>query len=228
MSPDSYCLLSRISLPSLRDMSLKEVLSRDIQPLLNFFTRSSCSLGKLEVYGQKLSPGNLLNLLAHRSCDSLTSLKILEPHDSATSQWERELELVDDHVLRRLALHQNDSLCPHLKFLTLDCGTECSPEALLKIVESRVGYLTDQHLPDEPTQYLHLRSIKHLSDGLKLDEVGKGSGMEYTRRRYREVCNKPDERGQYFYSVLLQKQGSQRRQLLVNHGGFFFDFDQEV
>jgi len=42
--------------------------------------------------------------------------------------------------------------------------------------------------------------------------------MEYTRRRhYVGHC------GQYFYSVLLQKQGLQRTQLLVNHGGFFFD-----
>ncbi|KAF8336007.1 hypothetical protein F5887DRAFT_988258, partial [Amanita rubescens] len=226
MNFNSCYLLDRITLPSLRDMFIKEVSSRDIQLLLNFFTRSSCSLGKLEVYGRKLSPENLLNLLSHRSCDSLTSLKILEPYHPAASQWKRES--VDDHVLQRLALHQNDSLCPHLKFLTLDCATECSQEALLKIVESQVGYLTDQHLPDEPIQYLHLRSIKHLSDVRKLDEVGKGSGMEFTRRRYREADDEPtNERGQYFYSVLLQKQGLQRRQVLVNHGGFFFDLDQE-
>jgi len=86
------------------------------------------------------------------------------------------------------------------------------------MVDSRVGYLTDWQLPDEPIQYLHFRNIKHLNDITKPDEVGKGSGMEYTRRRHLV-----DHCGQYFYSVLLQKQGLQRTQLLVNHGGFFFD-----
>ncbi len=169
---------------------------------MNLFTRSSCSLGKLEVYDQDLSPDDLLNLLAHRSCDSLTSLKILGPCDLVTSRLKREL--VDDHVLRRLALHQDDSLCPRLKFLTIDCATECSRSALLNIVESRVGCLTDLQLPDEPIQYLHLRNIKHLDDVRKIDEVGKGSGMECTRRRYREVGS-GGNRGQYFYSVFFRK-----------------------
>ncbi len=88
-----------------------------------------------------------------------------------------------------------------------------------------MGCLTDWQLSDEPIQYLHLRSIKHLDDVRKIDEVGKASVMEYTRRRYREVGSH-DDRGQYFYSVLLRKQGLQRRQLLVNHGGFSFDLDQ--
>ncbi len=223
MGHASRNLLNRLSLPNLRDLFLKQVSLADIQPLLDFFTRSSCSLSKLEVYGQDLPPDDLLNLLAHRSCDSLTSLKILEHCDPATSQLKREL--VDDHVLRRLALHQNDSLCPHLNFLTIDCATECSLSALLKIVESRVGCLTDWQLSDDPIQYLHLRNIKHLNDVRKIDEVGKGSGMEHTRRRYREVGSDND-RGQYFYSVFFRKQGLQRRQLLVNHGGFFFDLDQ--
>ncbi len=229
MSHASRNLLNRLSLPPLRDLFLKQVSSADIQPLLNFFTRSSCSLGKLEIDGQDLSPDDLLNLLAHRSCDSLTSLKILEPPcDPATSQLKREL--VDDHVLRRLALHQDDSLCPRLKFLTVDCATECSRLALLKIVESRAGCLTDWQLPDDPIQYLHLRSIKHLDDVRKIDEDEKSlkrSGMEYTRRRYREVGSDDiDDRGQYFYSVFCRKQGLQKRQLLVDHGGFFFDLDQ--
>jgi len=228
MGGGSHNLLDRLSLPPLRDMFLKQVSSADIQPLLNFLTRSSCSLGKLEVYSRDLSPDDLLKLLAHISCNSLTSLKILEPCNPATSQLKREL--VDDHVLRRLALHQNDSLCPHLKFLTIDCANECSRSALLKIVESRVGCLTDWQLSDEPIQYLHLRSIKHLDDVRKIDEDEKSlkrSGMEYTRRRYREVGSDDiDDRGQYFYSVFCRKQGLQRRQLLVDHGGFFFDLDQ--
>ena len=219
MSSESGRLLNRLSLPSLRDMFIKEVSSEHIQPLLNFFTRSSCSLSKLEVHGQNLSPDDILNILAHRSCNPLTSLKILE---SRTSQ--RNRELVDDDVLQRLALHQDDSLCPHLKFLTIDCVTECSLSVLLKLVESRVGCLTDLQPPDEPIQYLHLRNIKHLSDVRKLVAVGKGSGMQYARRRYREVVGNLTH-CQYFYSVLFEKQGLQRKQLSVNHGGFFFHLD---
>jgi hypothetical protein len=220
VSPESGRLLNRLSLPSLRDMFITDVSSEHIQPLLNFFTRSSCSLNKLEVYGQNLSPDDILNILAHRSCNSLTSLKILEPCGL------RKRELVDDNVLLRLALHQDDSLCPHLKFLTIDCVTECSLSALLKLVESRVGCLTNLQPPDEPIQYLHLRNIKHLSDVRKLVAVGKGSGMKYARRRYREVPGHLSHCPyQYFYSVLFEKQGLQRKQLSVNHGGFFFHLD---
>ena len=218
MSNGSDRLLNRLSLPSLRDMFIKQVSSEHIEPLLNCFTQSSCSLSKLEVYGLNLSPDDVLNVLAHRSCNSLTSLTILEPCGS-----QRKRKLVDDDVLRRLALHQDDSLCPHLKFLTIDCATECSLSVLLKLVESRVGCLADLQPPDEPIQYLHLRSIKRLNDVRKLDEIGKGSGMEYARRRYREVAS--HYYSQYFYSVLFEKQGLQRKQLLINHGGFFFHLD---
>ena len=205
MSCGSGYLLNHLSLPFLRDMFINRVSSQDIQPLLNFFTRSSCSLSKLEFYVQNLLPEDVLNILAHTSCHSLTSLKIFKSYSP------QERVSVDDGVFQRLTLHQDDSLCPRLKFLTIDCTIECSPSALLKMVDSRVGYLTD-----EPIQYLHFRSIKCLSDATKLDEVGKKSGMEYTRRRH-------DHRGHYFDSVLLQKQGLERTQLLVNHGGFIFD-----
>ena len=206
-------LFNYLSLPSLRDMFINQVSSKDIQPLLNCFTRSSCSLVKLEVHGLNLSPDDLLNVLSHRSCNSLTSLKILESCDFVQGE-----AFVDDGILRRLALHQDNPLCPHLKFLTIDCGIECSLSVLLKLVESRVGGLTDWQPPDEPIQYLRFRSIKRLNDVRKLDEVGKGSGMEYTRRRHHV-----DHSGQYFYSILFQKQGLQRTRLLVNHGDFFFD-----
>ena len=214
-------LLNDLSLPSLRDMIIKQVSSLHIQPLLNFFTRSSCSLNKLEVHhdGLYLSPDDVLKVLAHRSCNSLTSLKILNPCDLVGSQQRKEL--VNDDVLRRLALHQDDSLCPHLKFLTIDCATECTISALRKLVESRVECLTDS--PDEPIQYLHLRGIKHLNDVRKLDDVGKGSGMEYTRRRHHDAAS---HHSQYLYSVLLQKQGLRREQLLLSHGGFFIDLDR--
>ena len=223
MSRGSDHLLNHLYLPSLRDMFIKQISSEHIEPLLNFFTRSSCSLSKLEVYGQNLPPDGLVNVLAHRSCNSLTSLKILELCDLVGPQQKREL--VNDDVLRRLTLHQDDSLCPHLKFLTIDCATECSLSALLKLVESRVGRLTDRQPLNEPIQYLHLRSIKHVNDVRKLDEFGKGSGMEYTSRKYREVSGRCSR---YFYSGLLQKQGLQRERLLGNHGGFFIDLDLPV
>ena len=223
MCHGSEHLLNDLSLPSLRDMFIKQVSSVHIEPLLNFFTRSSCLLSKLEIHhdGIYLSPDDVLNILAHRSCNSLTSLKILNPCDLVGSQQKKEL--VNDDVLRRLALHQDDSLCPHLKFLTIDCATECTISALRKLVESRVGCLTDLQPPDEPIQYLHLRGIKHLNVVRKLDEVEKGSGMEYTRRRHHDVAS---HHGQYLYSVLLQKQGLQRKQLLVSHGSFSIDLDQ--
>ena len=208
-------LLDRLSLPSLRDLFLKQVSSEHVRPLLNLFTRSSCSLSKLEVYGQNLSPYGLLNVLSHRSCKSLKSLKILESCDFISSQEKREL--VDDDVLRRLAFHQDYSLCPHLKFLTIDCAMECSLSALLKIVDS---CLTDWQPPDDSIKYIYLRGIRHFNDVRKLDEVGKRSGMEYTRRKHRV-----DQCGQYFYSVLLQKQGLRRKELIVNHDGFYFDLD---
>ena len=205
-------LLNHVSSPSLRDMFIDGVLPGDIQPLLSFFTRSSCTLDKLEICGRSLSSRDHLNVLAHRSCNSLTSLKILDACDSMVSEQQRGL--VDDEVLQRLTLHHDGSLCPHLQFLTIGCSIECSPSPLLKMVESRVGSHTDQ-LPDEPIQHVHLQRIKCRNDFLKLDEVGKGSGMEYTHH--------VDQHDQYFYSFLLQKQGLQRERLLVNHGDFFFD-----
>ena len=92
-------LLNHLSLPFLRDMFINQVSSEDFQPLLGCFTRSSCSLVKLEVHGLNLSPDDLLNVISHRSCNFLTSLKIFESCDFVPGG-----AFVDDGILRRLAL----------------------------------------------------------------------------------------------------------------------------
>jgi len=180
---------------------------------LNLFTRSSCSLDKLDICASKIEPGGLLDLLAHRSCNSLTSLKIHEFSVSSSV-------LVDNKVLQRLTLDRDDSLCPHLKFLTVDCFTRCSVSTLSKMVESRIRP-SDAQAPDIPFQYLRFR-VEHPEYKLdRLDKFGKRSGMQYDRQR-RDPTS--DHRGHgYYYLISFQRQDLSGTQLQINHGDFSFD-----
>lgn len=159
-----------ISLPSIREISVQRMARRpaDLKSLLCFLARSSCTLDKLKIYGPPFAPGELVHILAHRSCNSLISLIISDYRPSTQAS-------ADDNVLQRLALHQNDSLCTHLKYLVLDCQGPLS--TLLNMVESRIGSNVCQ-LPDGLLQYLRLR-ILNFHDEEELDEVIKRSGMEY-------------------------------------------------
>ncbi|KAF8323569.1 hypothetical protein F5887DRAFT_1026105 [Amanita rubescens] len=103
-SVDSFqTLIHQLYLPSLREFSIDGISTRSIQPVLNLLTQSSCSLDTLEIR-------DYLNVLTHLSCDSLTSLTIL-----------------DEDVLRRLTLHRNDAVCRHLTFLGIEY---CIPASL--------------------------------------------------------------------------------------------------
>jgi len=159
-----------ISLPSIREISVQRMARRpsDLKSLLCFLTRSSCTLDKLKIYGPPFAPGELVHILAHRSCNSLASLIISDYRPSTQAS-------ADGKVLQRLTLHRNDSLCTHLKSLVLDCQGSLS--TLLSMVESRIGSDACQ-LPDGLLQHLHLR-ILNFHDEEELGQVIKRSGMEY-------------------------------------------------
>ena len=53
-------------------MSICAIFPRDIEPLLNLFTRSSCTLDRLEIYAIHVTSSDYLDVLAHSSCDLLT------------------------------------------------------------------------------------------------------------------------------------------------------------
>ena len=204
-------VMDAILLPSLRDMYINDsLMCHDIASLLDLFTRSSCSLDKLQISASSFEPGDILNLLAHRSCDSLTSLKISE-------FWPCSEVLVDNKVLQRLTLDRDDSLCPHLRFLTVDCSTKYSVSTLLKMLESRICSSDGQ----APLQYLHFR-VEHPEYKLdRLDKLGKRSGMRYDRQRR----DRSYHRSHGYYLISFQKQDLSRTQLQTNHGGFCFDRD---
>ena len=184
-------ILHRLSLPSLQDISISEISSGDIESLINLFTRSSCTLDRLEICGVNLTSRDYLNILAHSSCDSLTSLSI------------RPLYLgyvpIDEEVLRRLTLHRHDTMCSHLSSLTIDyCISSYLFSAVLNMAKSRIGPAASQ-VPGEPTlQYLWLNLKCRTEENMaELDRVGRGSGMKYSRNEFRPCC----------FSVQLQKQG---------------------
>lgn len=166
-------ILEGLSLPSLRNLRIVRLSTRDVPPLLNLFTRSSCTLDKLELGELCFRPTHYLSLLSHESCNLLTSLRIRGACGSS----------IDAEVLRRLTLHQNDSLCRRLKFLKIDCCTESSSSALLKMAESRIRPHAGQ-LPEEQLQ--HFRFCIEPHDNIEeLDEFGKKNGMKYKRQTLR-------------------------------------------
>ena len=184
-------LLHQLSLPSLQEFSITKISSLDIEPLLNLLTRSSCTLGRLEICAANLTSRDYLNVLAHSSCDSLTSL-------SLRSLYPGLVMPVDEEILRRLTLHRNDTACSHLS--SLEIGF-CIPASLfsevLDMASSRIGSAAGQVPGDPALQYLrvHLKCLK--SNVAELDKVGRGSEMEYSRERL----------GSLYFSVGLRRQG---------------------
>ncbi|KAF8341033.1 hypothetical protein F5887DRAFT_1284140 [Amanita rubescens] len=190
----TYCLagfqsiLDRVpSLPSLREFSVNQIAG-DIEPLSNFFTRSSCTLDRLEICASVM-PGDYLDILAHSSCESLTSLS-MRPARLGLS--------VDEEVLQRLTLHRNDAICSHLSSLTIEYHIPTSLlSAALNMVKSRIESAAGQ-VPEEPAlQCLRLHVIYLKKNMAKLDKVGRRSGMEYSRKRTESGC----------ISVLFRRQG---------------------
>ncbi|KAF8332522.1 hypothetical protein F5887DRAFT_996710, partial [Amanita rubescens] len=167
-------LVDQLSLPSVREISINKISPGDIQPLLNLFTRSSCSLDKLEIFGLFLSSGDYLDVLTHSSCDSLTSLTLRPSFCNAGGSV--------DEVLPRLALHRNDTVCHHLTFLAIGyCIPTPLHSALLDMVESRIKSRTGQ-VPEEPALHFLQLHVKYLrKNTAEWNKVGRGSGMEYSR-----------------------------------------------
>ena len=172
-------LADRLSLPSLRKNSIKEISARDIKSLLNLLTRSSCSLDELDIYGLRFSSRDYLDILTHPSCDSLTSLTLQPSYPDM--DWS-----VDEELLRRLTLRQNDTVCHHLIFLSIDYRfLPPLHSALLNMVESRIKSHTCQ-VPEEPAlQYLWL-CVECFENTAEMDQVGRRSGMEYSRESFLE------------------------------------------
>jgi len=186
---DSSChglTLDRLSFPSLRNLFMDGFSSTDVGILLNSFTRSSCTLDKLEIRGTpNIAPRDYINILEHRSCQSLTLLALCYPFrnkDNISLNW-------DEALLRRLTLHRNDTVCSRLKFLTITHSVPSSlHSACLNMVESRIGSHVGP-VKDEPTlQYLQLHVHCPGKNMKELDKVGKRSGMEYKRQKVRACC----------------------------------------
>ena len=212
LSLNSSCLVDVLILPSLRDVYISALSYRDVTSLLNLFTRSSCSLDKLEFYTSNLNPRGLFDLLAHRSCSSLTSLKIHQ------FSYKSPNVLVNSEVLQRFTFDQDDSFCPHLRFLTMDHPIKCV-YTLLKMVESRICS-SDGQTPDKQLQYVHFLVKRPGHKLYGLDKFGKGCGMRYERQRLPS-----GRRGSPRHSVSFRRQDLSRTQLQINHGGFCFDRD---
>ncbi|KAF8714213.1 hypothetical protein AX14_012871 [Amanita brunnescens Koide BX004] len=165
-------IIQWISLPSLREISVSKVSPPatdlgSLKSLHSFLTRSSCTLDKLDMQGViPPLPDDLVQILAHRSCDFLNSLTLCQ-------SWLSHTLLINNEVLRRLTLHHDDSVCTHLKSLTLNC--EALP-ALPDMVESRIGSHTSR-LPEGALEMLHLR-IKDFDPAQKVAEIIQRSGME--------------------------------------------------
>ena len=165
-----------VSLPSLRELVCRETWHGhlfmepgSLRSLLSLLTRSACTLDKLEIHGTNSPPGDLIQLLTHRSCNFLTLLGICYYGSYDVP--------VDDEVLRTLTLHRDNSACTHLKSLSLHCRVaQCSRSALLKMVESRIGSCT----ASQPQDGLVCLQIELPDSRQMLDEVIKsGETVEY-------------------------------------------------
>jgi hypothetical protein len=197
---DLSAIIQLISLPSLREISIYKTYGpADLGPLKllpHFLTRSACTLDKLNIAGSLRSPDDLILILAHRSCNLLTSLTV---SGAQTSYDPPEVTLINEEVIWRLTLHHGNSACTHLKSLSLESSFRAAPisqSALAKMVESRIGSRTGQ-LQDG---LLHLEIRLNTFDYRQLDEVIKRSEMEVYDSKYRFVgCR---------YFVRLHRRGS--------------------
>jgi hypothetical protein len=171
-------LVQSICLPSLQDISIHMLTSWqsliNLVPIIHLLTRSVCALRKLKISGSRCEPKDLDHLLAHPSCNSLTSLTISDCRGS-------EYASVDEEVIRRLTLYQDDTFCTRLRSLTLErCVKPSSFSALLSMVESRICSNVGQS-PVELLGYLYLQ-VKNVDEvEEKLDDIIKRSGMQYEK-----------------------------------------------
>ena len=171
---DLVVVMNSISLPSLREMFISRVIpdeEDEVESLLGFLTRSACALDKLEIGEDIFTEGNLVHVLAHQCCNSLTSLTI-------NGRFVSRYNIIEDEFFERLSLYHEKPLCPHLRFLKLEhCQVGCSA-ALLGMVKSRIEFPAG----DGRFHFLCLE-MKHFAHGQELEEIIKGSGMDYTLRR---------------------------------------------
>ena len=142
---DFSAVIELISLPALREISVRKTLrpSTDcgsLKALHRFLTRSGCTLDELYIHEATPScPDDLIQIFAHKSCHFLTTLSIY--------QYRRlDTELITNEVCRRLTLHHDDSVCTHLKPLTLDCPALLP--ALLAISNLELVLLLASHQKD--------------------------------------------------------------------------------
>ncbi len=174
LGSDTACLslvMPLISAPSLREMCVASTwtTTRDSQSLVHFLTRSSCTLDRLELGGNFVDY-DIIPVLAHESSSSLTSLVIRDFPDQDRDFF----PLVNDEILRRLTLHRDDSLCPHLNLLGLR-GITGSQSVVQSMIESRKFPQADR------LQHFHLQWDNVLEFDLKqLDEVLERSEMAYS------------------------------------------------
>jgi hypothetical protein len=182
-----------VSLPSLRELVCAQIWERhqftepgSLRSLRSLLTRSACTLDKLEIRGLMRSlPGDLVQLLTHRSCNFLTSLGI-----GCYASYDVP---VDDEVLQTLTLHHDNSACTHLRFLSLHCqDAQCSQSALLKMVASRVCSCTSSQPQDG---LLHLYIANYHEPLERLDEVIKRNETEY------EICESRGNFGRLYLRI---------------------------
>ncbi|KAM6500117.1 hypothetical protein JOM56_003131 [Amanita muscaria] len=130
--PYVSAVTDRLTLPALTDLSLQagkgtilsevEAVEADFScsRLVDFFTRSNCGLLELGIrgFGSKFGPGDVLECLSHRSCQTLTHLALQAYEQSSPRMVGRELLIrmtypdVDDDV-------HHVPLCPKLGHLEL-------------------------------------------------------------------------------------------------------------
>lgn len=174
-------VVHQLSLPSLRELLISQLSREDIGPLLGLFTRSSCTLDKLDIQSWCLKSRHYVKIFSHWSCSSLSSLTI-------RPICHRNVAPLDDQMLQRLTLNMNKSLCIHLKFLTIDyCLPTSLLPALLNMVKSRIKSHSGQ-APD--LQYLQLH-VQYLKDSMaELDQIGWTSEnqLEYSRKTFQPGC----------------------------------------
>ena len=177
-SKNISAVVGSIFLPTLQDLSIRMSwqTSTDLLSIHHFLTRSDCVLQKLKISALHCQPNDLVHVLTHPSCNSLTSLTI--------SDWSfSEYASADEEVLRRLTFRQDDTLCPRLESLTLErCVQPRAYSALLCMVESRIGSYAGQ-LADGLLGYLNLQveNVDEVEE--RLDEIIKRSGIQYNGRQ---------------------------------------------
>ena len=147
-----------------------------MKPLLHFLARSACTLDRLNIQGALLAlPDDLIQILAHKSCNSLASLTISQrPYDPGPLLVNNEV-LTSETYPRpgRLIMHPSEVFIT--QFSTPTCGT----------LEPRICSILDENQKD------YLKNLRWFSIILIMDKnFVKRSGMEYRLRRARwTMCN---------------------------------------